>query len=133
MPDDSNWKTPFDSARASISYVLRSSSGIVAMSSPPPISSTALSITSRLRSPRKSIFSRPSASTFFIENCVTTSWSAPFCCSGTTSISGRAPITTPAAWIESWRTRPSSGRARSTISFADRVGVVRRLQLRRPA
>ena len=29
----------------------------------PPISSTALSITSRLRRPRKSIFSRPSAST----------------------------------------------------------------------
>ena len=83
-----------------------------------PISSTALSITSRLRRPRKSIFSRPSASTVFIENCVTTSWSAPFCCSGIVSISGSAPITTPAAWIESWRTRPSSGRARSMISFA---------------
>ena len=50
--------------------------------------STALSITSRFRSPRKSIFSSPSASTFFIENCVTISASAPFCCSGTTSISG---------------------------------------------
>ena len=60
----------------------------------PPISSTALSITSRLRRPRKSIFSRPSASTFFIETWVTISWSAPFCCSGTTSISGCAPITT---------------------------------------
>ena len=88
------------------------------MSRPPPISSTALSITSRLRRPRKSIFSRPSASTFFIETWVTISWSAPFCCSGTTSISGCAPITTPAAWIESARVRPSSGRARSTISFA---------------
>ena len=34
MPDDSNWKTPIESPRASISYVLRSSSGIFAMSSP---------------------------------------------------------------------------------------------------
>ena len=84
----------------------------------PPTSSTALSITSRLRRPRKSIFSRPRSTTFPIENCVTTSWSAPFCCSGTTSISGCAPMTTPAAWIESWRTSPSSGFARSTISFA---------------
>ena len=84
----------------------------------PPISPTALSITSRLRRPRKSIFRSPSAETVFIENWVTTSWSAPFCCRGTTSISGSAPMTTPAAWIESWRIRPSSGRARSMISFA---------------
>ena len=117
MPDDSNWKTPIASPRASIAYVFLSSSGIVVMSTP-PISSTALSITSRLRRPRKSIFSRPSASTVFIENWVTTSWSAPFCCSGIVSISGSAPITTPAAWIESCRTSPSSGRARSMISFA---------------
>ena len=59
IPDDSNWKTPVESARASISYVLRSSSGIVPISSPLPISSTALSITSRLRSPRKSTLSKP--------------------------------------------------------------------------
>ena len=32
------------------------------------------------------------------------------------SVSGRSAMTTPAAWIESWRTRPSSGFARSTIS-----------------
>ncbi len=100
------------------------------MSRPPPTSSTALSITSRLRRPRKSIFSRPSASTSHIPNWVTTSWSGPFCCSGTTSVSGRSAITTPAAWIESWRTRPSSGFARSTISRDERVGVVRLLQLR---
>ena len=31
------------------------------------------------------------------------------------SVSGRSPMTTPAAWIESWRTSPSSGLARSTI------------------
>ena len=81
-----------------------------------PTSSTALSITSRLRRPRKSIFSRPSASTSHIPNCVTTSWSLPFCCSGTMSVNGRSEITTPAAWIESCRMRPSSGFARSTIS-----------------
>ena len=81
-----------------------------------PISAHALSITSRLRRPRKSILSRPSASTSHIPYCVTTSWPGPFCCSGTTSISGCAPITTPAAWIESCRVSPSSGRARSTTS-----------------
>ena len=77
--------------------------------------STARSMTSRLRRPRKSILSRPSASTSFIENCVTTSESAPFCWSGRYSVSGRSPITTAAAWIESFRTTPSSGIAMSTI------------------
>ena len=62
MPEDSNWKTPVDSPRASISYVFGSSSGILVMSTP-PTSSTALSITSRFRRPRKSIFRSPSAST----------------------------------------------------------------------
>ena len=86
--------------------------------STPPTSSTALSMTSRLRRPRKSILRRPRSTTSCIPTCVTISWSAPFCWSGTTSISGCAPMTTPAAWIESARVRPSSGRARSTISFA---------------
>ena len=86
--------------------------------STPPTSSTALSMTSRLRRPRKSIFRRPRSTTSHIPSCVTTSWSAPFCWSGTTSISGCAPMTTPAAWIESARVSPSSGVARSTISFA---------------
>jgi hypothetical protein len=115
MPELSNWKTPVDSPRASIEYVFLSSSGIVPMSRL-SMSAHALSITSRFRNPRKSIFNSPSASIVFIENCVTTSWSAPFCWSGTMFISGSAPITTPAAWIESCRVRPSSGRARSTIS-----------------
>src|SRR6266511_1568070 len=118
MPDDSNWKTPVESPRASIAYVCASSIGIFVMSSPLPISSTALSITSRLRRPRKSIFSSPSASMSPIGNCVTTSWSGPFCCKGTMFVSGSAPITTPAAWIESARVSPSSGCASSTISFA---------------
>src|SRR5438445_250479 len=47
IPDDSNWKTPVASPRASISYVLRSSSGIVEMSRP-GTSATAFSITSVL-------------------------------------------------------------------------------------
>src|SRR5438874_924871 len=34
------------------------------------------------------------------------------------SVSGSAPMTTPAAWMPSWRTSPSSGFARSTISRA---------------
>ena len=70
MPDDSNWKTPAASPFASIAYVFLSSIGIVEMSRL-PISRHALSITSRLRRPRKSILSRPSASMSFIENCVT--------------------------------------------------------------
>ena len=53
MPDDSNWKTPIASPRASISNVFVSSIGIFAISSPPPIRSTALSITSRLRKPEE--------------------------------------------------------------------------------
>ena len=75
MPSDSNWNTPIESPRASIAYVLASSSGSVAMSGRSPLErstmSSASSITSRLRSPRKSIFSRPISSIGFIENCVT--------------------------------------------------------------
>ena len=52
-----------------------SSSGSVVMSGRSPVErsmmSSASSMTSRLRRPRKSIFSRPSSSTGFIENCVT--------------------------------------------------------------
>ena len=65
----------------------------------------------------------------FIENCVTTSWSAPFCCSGTTLISGSAPITTPAAWIESARVRPSSGCGELEDLLRDGIGVDRLAQL----
>ena len=93
------------------------------------IRSSARSITSRLRRPRKSILSRPSASTSSIGNCVTTSASAPFCCSGRYSVSGRSPITTAAAWIESLRTTPSSGRAMSTMLRRRLVGVVGLAQL----
>ena len=97
--------------------------------STPPTSSTALSITSRLRRPRKSIFSRPSASTSHIPNWVTTSWSAPFCCSGTMSVSGRSAITTPAAWIESWRIEALERLREVDDLLHERVGVVGLLQL----
>ena len=134
MPSDSSWKTPTESPRESISKVLASSSGIDSISTSSPrerrMMSTASSITSRLRSPRKSIFSRPISSIGFIEYWVTILyWRAglpfgPFSagaprssasCSGTISSSGRSAITTAAAWIELLRTIPSSPRATSTI------------------
>ena len=88
--------------------------------------SSASSITSRLRRPRKSIFSRPMSSIGFIENCVTvrktrspfSSVPASASCSGTMSVSGRSAITTAAAWIEELRTIPSRPWATSTICFA---------------
>ena len=88
--------------------------------------SSASSITSRLRSPRKSIFSRPSCSTGFIENWVTvrntfspfSSVPASAICSGRMSVSGRSEMTTAAAWIEELRTIPSSPWATSTICLA---------------
>ena len=90
--------------------------------------SSADSITSRLRRPRKSIFSRPSSSIGFIEYCVTVrssllpssstlpvssaSWS------GTMFVSGSGAITTAAAWIDELRTIPSRPCATSMICFA---------------
>ena len=73
--------------------------------------SSAASITSRLRSPRKSIFRSPISSIGFIEYCVTVRSSASW--SGTMSVSGRSAITTAAAWIEEFRTIPSSPLATS--------------------
>ena len=84
---------------------------------------TALSMTSRLRRPRKSILSRPSFSTSVMETWVTTS-ASPFCMRGRWSVSGPLEMTTPAAWMESWRMRPSSGRAMSTTSRTCVLGVV---------
>ena len=99
--------------------------------------SIASSITSRLRRPRKSIFSSPISSIGPIEYWVTilywrsalpvplplplpplgalrssASWS------GTISCSGRSAITTAAAWIELLRMIPSRPWATSTIFFA---------------
>ena len=75
IPSDSSWKTPVPSPAASISKVAASSIGISAMSSSTPrerpMISTASSITSRLRRPRKSIFSSPISSIGPIEYWVT--------------------------------------------------------------
>ena len=108
--------------------------------------STASSITSRLRRPRKSIFSSPISSIGPIEYWVTILYwraglarSSPVLapapprssasCSGTISSSGRSAITTAAAWIELLRTIPSRPWATSTICFVSRVGVVGLAQL----
>ncbi len=98
--------------------------------------SIASSITSRLRRPRKSIFSRPISSIGPIEYWVTILyWRSalpdPFplplaagalrssaSCSGTISCSGRSAITTAAAWIELLRMIPSRPWATSRIFFA---------------
>ena len=98
--------------------------------------SIASSITSRLRRPRKSIFSRPSSSTGPIEYWVTILyWRSGLpvlpsaltgggavlssaSCNGTTSCSGRSEITTAAAWIELLRMIPSRPWATSMIFFA---------------
>ena len=60
---------------------------------------------------------------------MTTSWSAPFCWSGTTFVSGSAPITTPAAWIESARVRPFERAGEVDDLLRDGVGVDRLAQL----
>ncbi len=95
--------------------------------------SIASSITSRLRRPRKSIFSSPISSIGPIEYWVTILyWRSALpeplapagalrssaSCSGTTSCSGRSAITTAAAWIELLRTIPSRPWATSMIFFA---------------
>ncbi len=75
IPSDSSWKTPTESPPLSISNVLRSSIGIRSMSTSCSrerrMISIASSITSRFRSPRKSIFSRPISSIGPIEYWVT--------------------------------------------------------------
>jgi hypothetical protein len=91
--------------------------------------SSAASITSRLRRPRKSIFSSPISSIGFMEYCVTVRYersplsppaadrsSASW--RGTMSVSGRSAITTAAAWIDELRTIPSSPLAVSIIRRA---------------
>ena len=57
--------------------------------------------------PRKSNFTSPACSTCFIEYCVTRKSERGSRYSGTSSISGRSPITTPAACVLAWRYSPS--------------------------
>ncbi len=72
--------------------------------------------------PRKSNFTRPACSTYFIEYCVTSISERGSRYSGTSSISGRSPITTPAAWVLAWRYRPSSCSAISSSRAHALVG-----------
>ena len=130
MPALSSWNTPWVSPAHSIRLTASSSSGIVSKSTVSPVLSLikrrASSMTVRVRRPRKSIFSSPSSSTWFLSNWVVImrSWLMPVSisaasssCSGTRSISGFGAITTPAAWVPLLRGNPSTLLAISMIRF----------------
>ena len=130
MPALSNWNTPCVSPAQSILLTASSSRGILSKSTVSPVLSfikcTASSMTVRVRRPRKSIFRRPSSSTWFLSNWVVIirSWLMPASmsaasssCRGTSSISGFGAITTPAAWVPLLRGRPSTLLAMSIMRF----------------
>ena len=81
-------------------------------------------MTSRLRRPRKSIFSSPRSSTPCISYCVTIGASSSGVPGsglrwiGRYSVSGSRVITTAAAWMPSWRRSPSRPRATSITRWA---------------
>ena len=75
-------------------------------------------ITVNVRSPKKSIFNRPSSSILSLSYCVTKPSSLEFC-TGTYSSNGTAEITTPAAWVEEFLAMPSKRKQRSNSSFTD--------------
>ena len=80
--------------------------------------------------PRKSNFTSPACSTYFMENWVTSVSAFGSRYSGTRSISGRSPITTPAAWVLAWRYSPSSCSATSISRRIALVAVAHLLQAR---
>ena len=91
---------------------------------------TASSSTVRFRSPRKSIFRRPSSSRVVMTYWHTTASS--FFARGTYSYTGRLVMTTPAAWVEAWRGIPSRALAVSmsfftcsSVSYCSRRGLDR--------
>ena len=110
MPEDSSWKTPRVSARWSMSKVSGSSMGMAERSRGGLWLATMLdrvsSSTERVRSPRKSIFTRPRCSMGSMEYWVTT-WFSPILRTGTISTRGTGVITTPAACWEQCRAIPS--------------------------
>ena len=107
MPVDSSWNTPTVSALARISKALGSSNGRASRSTSMPrprfTSSTAFCSTVSVFRPRKSNFTRPAASTSFQLNWVTGEFDFGSRVSGTSSTSGRSPMTMPAACVEAWR------------------------------
>ncbi len=128
MGPPSSWNTPTESPRRSISNVFSSSRGTWSMSGLVPVvtamRSSAFSMTERLRRPRKSILSRPRLATPCISYWVTIgalvmSPSGPgLRWTGRYSVSGSRVMTTAAAWMPSWRRRPSRPRATSTTFLA---------------
>ena len=70
--------------------------------------STASARMVRLMRPRKSNFSRPSASQACISNWVMVVRPSVARWSGMISVSGSRLMTIPAAWVEAWRATPSS-------------------------
>ena len=110
IPADSNWNTPEVSPRWNKSSVFASFSGIsFNRISYPSTRLTAFkvkSIIDKLRSPKKSIFKRPIASTSFIVYWVRKASSEPRW-SGTSSSRFLSLITTPAAWVETCLGNPS--------------------------
>ena len=119
MPADSSWKMPVVSPDARSSNVVASSSGIASRSIAMPRSvrtrSTAWRRIVRFDRPRKSNFSRPSASIACISYWVISASEFVAFWSGMSSVSGSRLMTTPAAWVEALRATPSSWRAKSMI------------------
>jgi hypothetical protein len=127
MGPPSSWNTPIESPLRNMVKVSGSSSGIPSMSGLVPVDtsmrSRARSMTERLRSPRKSILSRPRSSTPCISYWVTTGASpeslpSGLRCTGTYSVSGSSVMTTAAAWMPSWRRSPSRPLATSMTRLA---------------
>ena len=134
MPADSIWNTPEVLPAEIISKVSGSSSGMSESLKSGRRSwtiFTASSSTVRFRSPRKSIFRRPSSSRVVMTYWHTTASS--FFARGTYSYTGRLVMTTPAAWVEAWRGIPSRALAVSmsfftcsSVSYCSRRGLDRR-------
>jgi hypothetical protein len=107
MPVDSSWNTPTVSALASSSYDFLSSRGSASKSTSTPrprlMSSTAFCSTVSVFKPRKSNLTRPAASTSFQLYWVTGEFDFGSRVRGTSSTSGRSPMTMPAACVEAWR------------------------------
>ena len=92
-------------------YVVSSSSGILDRSISIPrraIKSVARCNTVNVFSPKKSNLTKPAFSAHFIVNCVTGISDRGSRYNGTSSASGRSPITKPAACVEACRYKPSS-------------------------
>ena len=118
IPCDSNWKTPTVSPEAKRLKVFSSSRGIsftLKFGSKRWTAFSQLSITVRVRKPKKSIFKRPNSSMVVIVNWVTICPS--LLCNGTYSTTGLSVITTPAAWVEAFLGIPSTCEARSISSL----------------